>query len=96
MSNEKKSHFTFFLPQSRVLDDSEIKALPDHKKKAAEAAGAAGVWLEVPCPDGDCMEGKGKITLEAVGAKGREDKGVWLNIFCPEDRCLFKTGVELP
>jgi hypothetical protein len=96
MSNEIKTHFRFFLPQCRVLSEKEKQELPEEKKKAAEAAGPAGVWLEIPCPGGSCVEREGKITIEAVGAEPPKDRGVWLNIFCPEDRCLYKSGVELP
>jgi hypothetical protein len=46
------------------------------------------VELEVPCPDGSCMNKNGKIVFETVPVGHKEGKGVWLNIFCPEDSCL--------
>jgi hypothetical protein len=96
MSNGKKTRFRFFLPECRVLSDQEKQELPEKKQRPAEAAGPAGVWLEIPCPGGSCVESEGKITIETVGAKPPKDQGVWLNTFCPEDRCLYKSGVELP
>ena len=96
MTEAKKTHFRFFLPESRVMSETEMQELPEEKKRAAQATGSPGVWLEIPCPDGSCVTSEGKITIEAVGAKPPEDRGIWLNIFCPEDRCLYKTGVELP
>jgi hypothetical protein len=96
MARKEKTSFTFFLPGSRLLSSAEISDLSKEKRKAAEASGREGVWLEVPCPDGSCRKKKGKIVLEAVSAGHEEDHGVWLNMFCPEDSCLWKGGTELP
>ena len=96
MTEAKKTHFRFFLPESRVMSEIEMQELPEEKKRAAQATGSPGVWLEIPCPNGSCVTNEGKITIEAVGVKPPEGRGAWLNIFCPEDRCLYKTGIELP
>jgi len=66
------------------LSSSEVAALPDDKKKSAAAAGKSGVWLEVHCPDGSCVDKEGKVTLTAAGIEGKKDKGLWLNVFCPK------------
>lgn len=95
MSQHDKNSLTFYFPNARVLGTNEVSALPADKKKAAEATGRSGVWLEVDCPDGSCLGKDGKVTLEAVGAETRKGKGVWLNVFCPEDSCLWKGGTDL-
>ena len=95
MTHHDKHKLTFFFPGARVLSGSEAAALPPEKQKAAEAAGKAGVWLEVHCPDGSCVGKDGKVTLQAAGAAGKPDKGLWLNVFCPEDSCLWKGGTDL-
>lgn len=95
MSHHDKNNFTFYFPNARVLGTNEVSALPGEKKKAAEAAGQRGVWLEVHCPDGSCVGRDGKVTLEAVGVEAKKGKGVWLNVFCPEDSCLWKGGTDL-
>jgi len=95
MSHHDKNNFTFYFPNARVLGTNEVSALPGEKKKAAEAAGQSGVWLEVHCPDGSCVGKDGKVTLEAVGVEAKKGKGVWLNVFCPEDSCLWKGGTDL-
>jgi len=94
MTNHVNHQFTFYFPNARVLDSSDVTALADEKKKAAERAGGNGVWLEVRCPDGSCVTSDGKVTLDAVGADVKKDKGIWLNVFCPEDSCLWKGGTE--
>jgi hypothetical protein len=96
MARTEMTAFTSFFPGSRLLSSAEIAALPEDRRKAAEASGREGVWLEVPCPHGSCMNKEGKVVLEAVSAGHKEEKGIWLNIFCPEDSCLWKSGTELP
>jgi hypothetical protein len=96
MAHNDKNQLTFYFPNARALTSSEVAALPDEKKKSAEAAGKSGIWLEVHCPDGSCIGADGKITLQAAGIKDKEDKGLWLNVFCPEDSCLWKSGADLP
>ena len=95
MSDHDKTNFTFYFPNARVLGANEVSALPGEKKKAAEAAGESGVWLEVNCPEGSCVGKDGKVTLEAVDTEPNKGKGVWLNVFCPEDSCLWKGGTDL-
>ncbi len=95
MATSDKNRLTFYFPNARALSGSEIAALPEEKKKSAEAAGKNGVWLEVPCPDGSCVAKDGTVTLQAAGIEGKKDKGLWLNVFCPEDSCLWKGGTDL-
>jgi hypothetical protein len=95
MSHHNKNILNFYFPNARVLGTHEVAALPAEKKKAAEATGKSGIWLEVDCPDGSCVGKDGRVTLEAVGTEVKKDKGVWLNVFCPEDSCLWKSGTDL-
>jgi hypothetical protein len=96
MATSDKNRLTFFFPNARALSAGEVASLPDDKRKSAEAAGKLGVWLEVPCPDGSCLDKDGNVTLQAAGIEGKQDKGLWLNVFCPEDSCLWKGGTDLP
>lgn len=91
-----EKRFAFYFPGLRMLSNAEIAALPEDKRRAADASGRSGVWLEIPCPDDSCRSEAGKICIDAVGAGSKENRGVWLNIFCPEDSCLFKGGTDLP
>jgi len=95
MAHNDKNQLTFYFPNARALSSSEVAALPDDKKKSAAAAGKSGVWLEVHCPDGSCVDKEGKVTLTAAEIEGKKDKGLWLNVFCPEDSCLWKGGTDL-
>jgi hypothetical protein len=85
----------FFFPGARILSEQEAASLPDEKKQAAAAAGRKGVWVEIDCPEGSCIE-DGKITVPAAGAAGAEGKGYWMNLFCPEDSCKISEGSALP
>jgi hypothetical protein len=91
-----EKQFTFYFPGLRMLSNAEIAALPEDKRRAAEASGRSGVWLEIPCPDDACRTDAGKICIDAIGAGQKEKRGIWLNVFCPEDSCLFKGGTDLP
>ena len=94
MASEKR--FTFFFPGLRLLSNAEIESLPPEKRQAASATGRPGVWLEVPCPKDACIQGEGKVCIDALPVEHEKDRGVWLKIFCPEDSCLFKGGTDLP
>ena len=96
MANNDKNQLTFYFPNTRALSSGEVASLPDGKKRSAEAAGKSGVWLEVRCPDGSCLDKDGRVTLQAAGVGGKREKGLWLNVFCPEGSCLWKGGADLP
>lgn len=91
---QSEKRFTFYFPGLRLLSNAEIEALPEEKRKAA--SGRPGVWLDVPCPRDACVQGDGKICIDALPAARQGDRGVWMNIFCPEDSCLFNSGTDLP
>ena len=93
--NDQGLWMSAFIPNVRVLTESEIAQLPEEKRRAADKAGLEGTWLKVFCPDASCVKRGGKITLRAKGV-AQEKKGLWLDIFCPEDYCLYKTDTEMP
>ena len=72
-----------FVPGARNLTHEEIRGLPEESRKTTD-----GVWLEVACPDRDCVIGEGKIALHVICARDKESEGVWMKLFCPEDRCF--------
>jgi len=90
------NHITVFVPGVRSLTEQEISRLPKEKAQAAEASGAGGIWLEVPCPDLSCVTGQGQITVPVKGAPEEEKKGFWLNLFCPGDACEVHRATDLP
>ncbi|UCF93273.1 MAG: hypothetical protein JSW39_03685 [Desulfobacterales bacterium] len=44
-----------FLPDARILSAEEIAGRPAEKKEMAQAAGQKGIWLEVDCPEDECL-----------------------------------------
>ena len=94
--NDKETRFTFFFPDARVLNETEIAAIPTEKKEAAESDKKEGIWLEVFCPDASCVANDGRITIPAVGAESDKAKGFWLNLFCPEGSCELNQTTDLP
>ena len=70
--------------------------LPIEKKEAAEATGRQGLWLEVFCPDDQCLREEERIKLPVERTAPGAEKGFWLNMFCPEDRCEVEEGSQLP
>lgn len=93
MSEAKPFRFKFFLPDARQLDADEIEKLPAEKRKAVEAAGKEGIWLEIKCPDDSCLDSEGRITLTP---RQSEDKGIILDLFCPDDSCEIVQSTDLP
>jgi hypothetical protein len=93
MSNQKPFRFKFFLPDARVLTESEINSLPAEKVQSVKATGRKGLWLEINCPDGSCLDSEGRITLPVQES---EDEGIFLNLFCPEGSCEIVQGTDLP
>mgnify|MGYP000473515627 CR=1 FL=1 len=61
----------------------EIDSLPAEKVQSVKAAGREGLWLEINCPDGSCLDADGRITLP--GQKSR-DKGIFLDFFIANRR----------
>jgi len=96
MNKKKPFRFKFFLPDARVLSESEIDDLPAEKVQSVKAAGKEGLWLEINCPDKSCINADGKITIYAVGTEAKAKGGVWLNLFCPEDSCELRQSTDLP
>jgi len=95
-TKESETRFTFFFPDARVLNEAEIAAIPEEKKKAAETDKSEGVWLEIYCPDASCVSDDGRITIPAAGAESAKKEGFWLNLFCPEGSCELKETTDLP
>jgi len=89
------ARFAFFFPGARTLTPEEVAALPDEKKQAAEAVAKEGLWVEIDCPDGTCIE-DGKIVVPTEGTQTSGEKGYWLNLFCPEDSCKISEVTDLP
>jgi hypothetical protein len=86
-----------YLQNTRLLSAEECANLPAAKRKAAEASGKSGIWVEVACPEGACTAGSGTITIPAGVVNGEtKKKGVWLNLFCPDDQCVIEQGTDLP
>lgn len=93
MSNQKPFRFKFFLPGARVLSENETDSLPAEKIQSVKAAGSEGLWLEINCPDGSCLDSEGRITLPVQESEG---EGIFLNLFCPEGSCEIVQGTDLP
>jgi hypothetical protein len=91
----KSARLKVFLPGARVLEASEIEAMPEGKKASASAAGT-GIWVEVPCPQDACSAEGDRITIPAHGVSPEETKGTWLSLFCPEGQCMFEEGTDVP
>jgi hypothetical protein len=96
MTEEKRSHFRFFLPDARLLGKDEIAKLPPEKLKSVQAGNHEGLWLEIVCPHASCIDDDGNITIPAKGAGIPEEKGFFLNLFCPEDSCEVVQSSDLP
>jgi hypothetical protein len=94
MNETTGSRFRFYLPDARLLEESEIANLPPEKKSAAETGGQ-GLWLEIACPDASCIDDQGNIHIPAQGVEAKQ-KGTFLKLFCPEGSCEVIRPTDLP
>jgi len=95
MTYAKEFQFKFFLPNARLLSENEIEDLPAEKKKYAANSGGNGIWLEINCPDGSCLDSHGRITLP-TSKSDEKGKGTFVELFCPEDSCEILQSTDLP
>ena len=95
MASLTTSHFKFFLPNARLLDNSEIANLPPEKRKVAESGRQKGVWIEIACPDESCIDEDGNITITTRGLDSASNKGIFLSLFCPDDSCEVTETTQL-
>ncbi|AOY58228.1 MULTISPECIES: hypothetical protein [Desulfococcus] len=95
MTDEKQFQFKFFLPNARLLSDSEIKKLSANNITSAGADEKNGLWLEITCPDRSCLDADGRIVIPTQESK-KKDKGFFLELFCPEDSCEIVESTDLP
>ena len=87
-----KQRVKIYLPKTRVLSDAEIAALPSEK----QPVGRDGIWIEVACPGGSCLDDQGNVRIPAVESSAQQEKGFWFNIFCPGDSCEVTQSTDLP
>src|SRR3989339_1457625 len=76
-----------FVPNARNLTAEEVANIPEQGKEHIKET-RNGVWLEVNCPDRDCVIEEGKIALHVICARDKESESLWMRLFCPEDRCF--------
>lgn len=95
---EKKTinKMILYFPDARVLTEDEISKLSPEKKETAAESNKEGLWLEIDCPDGTCLDEKGQITIPSPEIQTTGKKGTWLNFFCPERSCEILQSTDAP
>ncbi len=89
MHTDRPTRLRFFLPDARLLKAEEVEHLMDQQPPGD----ATGLWLEINCPDGSCIDEEGRITLPARKVYGDD---LFSHIFCPEDACEVVQSTDLP
>lgn len=92
-SNTREGWIRVFCPDTRTLSPEEISSLSPEERRNIEAADE-GVWLEVKCPDKECLIGQ-RMMIPVRGVE-HGDQGLWHELFCPEDRCVAESPTDLP
>ena len=96
MSVNQPCQFKFFLPHARLMSDAAIATMRENGDlPATDLAGSDGLWIEMDCPDGSCLDENGRITLPVTEADDAR-RGVFLNLFCPEDNCEIVQSTDIP
>jgi len=95
MSHHNHYKFKFFLPDARLLNDEEIADFKATSGSPAPDAQTDGLWIEMACPDGSCLDDRGRLSLPVSGDHS-QGKGVFLNLFCPEGSCEIVESTDVP
>jgi muconolactone delta-isomerase len=93
---EKTSPKKVFFPKARALSNEEVDTLSAEEKAFAKECQDRGVWLEIFCPDDNCLlEGERmQLPIFCKDSKNRQD--LWLEIFCPDNSCELSVATQLP
>lgn len=95
MSHHNHYKFKFFLPDARLLKDEEIADFKATSGSPGPDAQKNGLWIEIGCPEGSCLDGGGRLRLPVSGGQS-QGKGVFLNLFCPEGSCEIVESTDVP
>lgn len=96
IEKETTSRKTVFLPNSRVLSGKDLTALSDKEKAFARECKDKGVWLELFCPDDNCLIEEERIKLIDFCEGTGEKRNLWLKVFCPDASCEISEHTQLP
>lgn len=83
-----------FVPNARILTSEEVMGLPEESVEYMRKA-RSGIWLEVDCPDRDCVIEEGKIALHVMCARDKASEGLWMRLFCPENQCFAEQSTDV-
>ena len=89
---QKPYRFQFFLPNARVLTEQQVDSQAADRIRA-KTTGQNGLWIEIPCPDRECLDANGNLTIPSDSS---QERGTWLNVFCPENECQIQQSTDLP
>ena len=93
---EKASRRKVFWPNARALSGEEVAALSDNEKAFAGECRGRGVWLELFCPDDNCLLEAERVKLPVFCDNPAGGQDLWLEIFCPADSCELSGASQLP
>ena len=95
-SKEDVSRRKVFFPDTRTLSSDEVAALSDNEKAFAGECRDRGVWLEIFCPDDNCLAEAERVKLPLFCENSGGRKDLWLEVFCPADSCEVSGPSQLP
>ena len=93
---EDVSRRKVFFPDARALSSEEVAALSDDAKSFAGECRDRGVWLEIFCPDDNCLAEAERVKLPVFCDNPSGRKDLWLEVFCPDDSCEISAASRLP
>ena len=97
-TNEKEatSRKKVFLPKARALSSEEVNTLSDNEKAFAKECQDRGVWLEIFCPDDNCLLEEERMKLPIFCEDSAKKRDLWLEILCPDNNCEISGATHLP
>jgi hypothetical protein len=85
-----------FVSHARILSEEQRSSLSDKEKEYEASCKSRGVWLEIFCPDDQCLREEERFEVPIFCEDPKAGKKLWLKLFCPEGSCEITSPTQLP
>lgn len=94
--NKTETAKRVFVTHSRTLPEDQRHTLSEKEKEFEASCKERGVWLEIFCPDDQCLTEEERFEVPIFCEDSKAEKKLWLKLFCPEGSCEITSATQLP
>ncbi|MEJ2661640.1 MAG: hypothetical protein P8Z73_13080 [Desulfobacteraceae bacterium] len=85
-----------FVSRAQVLPEENRGQLSEKEKEFESSCQEPGVWLELFCPDNECLSEGESFNVPVFCEDPKVKKSLVLELFCPYDSCDVAESTRLP